>query len=322
MPARASRTARAADHDAVGAYAGQFAPVYVDAFEEPGRLLYRFDALIHNDGRRRSTSTGDPDGTVAAGSVAGRAADGGAGARRATRRARCRPRRTGAGARIEYVVEETHAHFHFFTAARYELLVPGAAPRVSGKIGFCMFDSFDIPGGSACWFRPERAVVPRVATTSPASCGWASRPARPTATAPSASSSTSTSPASPPASYRLRGIANPEGHVLEDDLEPDVLEEDRVVPGVSADPGVGQDGAGAPARGRGVGARDRARDPGSPAASCTPRSSVGQLLPADHRGTPLTLRGRDSGAGARRGVVRRRAADLRARRRASSGPTR
>jgi hypothetical protein len=31
-------------------YAGQVAPVYVDAFGEPGRLLYRFDAVLRNQG--------------------------------------------------------------------------------------------------------------------------------------------------------------------------------------------------------------------------------------------------------------------------------
>ena len=31
-------------------YAGQVAPVFVDAYEEPGRLLYRFDAVIGNQG--------------------------------------------------------------------------------------------------------------------------------------------------------------------------------------------------------------------------------------------------------------------------------
>src|SRR5688500_17795796 len=31
-------------------YAGQVAPVYVDAYERPGRLLYRFDAVIQNTG--------------------------------------------------------------------------------------------------------------------------------------------------------------------------------------------------------------------------------------------------------------------------------
>ena len=31
-------------------YTGQVAPVYVDSHERPGRLLYRFDALIQNTG--------------------------------------------------------------------------------------------------------------------------------------------------------------------------------------------------------------------------------------------------------------------------------
>src|SRR4029079_16055508 len=42
--------------------------------------------------------------------------------------------------------------WHFFSAARYSLLVPGAPARVSDKVGFCMFDSFGIEGGATGWF--------------------------------------------------------------------------------------------------------------------------------------------------------------------------
>jgi hypothetical protein len=31
-------------------YSDQVAPVYVDAYEQPGRLLYRFDAIVENTG--------------------------------------------------------------------------------------------------------------------------------------------------------------------------------------------------------------------------------------------------------------------------------
>lgn len=49
------------------ASAGQRAPVFVDALQRPGHLLYRFDSVIHNEGgaldmialrpRARSAST-------------------------------------------------------------------------------------------------------------------------------------------------------------------------------------------------------------------------------------------------------------------------
>src|SRR5688572_31756400 len=107
-------------------YAGQYAPVYVDAFQEPGRVLYRFDALIHNEGTTLDLYR-EPDGSV-------RQALWPAGQPTAAQEPGQRPPGSvptapaGAGARMEFVEEETHAHFHFFTAARYELLVPAAAP--------------------------------------------------------------------------------------------------------------------------------------------------------------------------------------------------
>ena len=108
-------------------YAGQYAPVYVDAYQEPGRLLYRFDALIPNDGTTLDLYR-DPDGSVhQALWPAGQPTSAQDPDERPAASVPTAP--AGAGARIEYVVEQTHAHFHFFTAARYELLVPGAAPR-------------------------------------------------------------------------------------------------------------------------------------------------------------------------------------------------
>lgn len=244
-------------------YPGQYAPVYVDAFQEPGKVLYRFDALIHNEGTTLDLYR-DPL-TGATGRV--RQVLWPAGLPTAAQRPDERPpadvprAATGAGATIEYVVEETHAHFHFFTAARYELEVPGAAPRVSGKIGFCMFDSFDIPGGTAAWFRPEEP--------------WCHEPGGDPGfvrmgLSPGAADRYSSQrefqyvdvTGLAPGAYRLRGIANPEGHVLEDDEAPDVTEESRTIPGVVADPAAVTTAAGTPV---GIDVRARAVAPEIPA---------------------------------------------------------
>ena len=143
-------------------YDGQYAPVYVDAFEEPGRLLYRFDALIHNDGTTLDLYR-EADGSVmqvpwpAGQPTAEQHADERpAGRRRRRGRARRsstssrRPTRTSTSSRPPA------------TSSR----CPGRPPRVSGKIGFCMFDSFDIPGGDGRLVPAHRAVVPRAVRRS------------------------------------------------------------------------------------------------------------------------------------------------------------
>ena len=69
------------------ASSAQPAPVFVDAFEEPGRLLYRFDAVIANQGGTLDLFGGG-DGGVRQAVLARWEAAGGAQARRDTCRRR------------------------------------------------------------------------------------------------------------------------------------------------------------------------------------------------------------------------------------------
>jgi hypothetical protein len=122
------------------------APVFVDAYEEPGHLLYRFDAIIANQGGtldlfRNGTGGVDqavypggeppvapkPDVTPAGDEVVDRSAS---------------------GASFVYAYEKTHQHWHFSSAARYSMVTSGGVERESAKVGFCMFDSF----GPSQWF--------------------------------------------------------------------------------------------------------------------------------------------------------------------------
>ncbi|MEO8689807.1 MAG: hypothetical protein ABI611_16540, partial [Solirubrobacteraceae bacterium] len=119
----------------------QVAPVFVDAFEQPGHLLYRFDAVIANQGGTldlfRDPGSGGVRQAVSPGGVPTTA-----------------PRpdevptgavvtdRSGSGAGFVYAYEKTHQHWHFSSAARYELQPQGAPARASEKVGFCLFDSF------------------------------------------------------------------------------------------------------------------------------------------------------------------------------------
>ena len=266
-------------------YVGQVAPVYVDAYQEPGRLLYRFDALIHNDGTTLDLFR-EPDGTV-------RQALWGAGEPGTPQHADERPAApvptppAGAGAKIEFVEEETHAHFHFLTAARYELLVPGAAPRVSGKIGFCMFDSFDMPGGMAEWFRPTEEWC-REPAGDPGFVRMGLSPGAADRYGAQREFQYVDVTGLTPGPYTLRGTANPEGHVLEDDGVPDVTDETRVVPGVVASAASAATTAGAAVT---VDVSARAVAPEIPArhsAACTPRATLDSCYLRITADTPLT----------------------------------
>ena len=123
------------------ASSAQPAPVFVDAFEEPGRLLYRFDAVIANEGGTldlfRDPGSGGVRQAVWPGGVPTTAPKpdvlpSGAEVRD----------RSGFGSGFEYAYEKTHQHFHFSSAARYELQPAGGTARTADKVGFCMFDTY------------------------------------------------------------------------------------------------------------------------------------------------------------------------------------
>ena len=118
------------------------APVFVDAYEEPGKLLYRFDAVIANQGGTLDLFRG-PGGGVEQAIYSG-------GEPSLAPKPDATPSggvELGGGASLAYAKEKTHQHWHFSSAARYSV-VAGGTTRTSDKVGFCMFDSF----GPAHWF--------------------------------------------------------------------------------------------------------------------------------------------------------------------------
>jgi hypothetical protein len=125
--------------------ASSVAPVFVDAYEEPGRLLYRFDAVIANQGGTLDLFRG-PTGGVEQAVYPG-------GEPPVAPKPDVTPTgddvvdRSSSGATFAYAYEKTHQHWHFSSAARYSV-VAGGTVRTSDKVGFCMFDSF----GPAQWF--------------------------------------------------------------------------------------------------------------------------------------------------------------------------
>ncbi len=116
------------------------APVFVDAYEEPGHLLYRFDAVIANQGGTLDLFR-TPAGVGQAIWPGGRPPQDNLPSPETT------PSefvdRSGFGSSFSYAYEKTHEHFHFSSAARYSLQPAGGAERVSDKIGFCLFDSYE-----------------------------------------------------------------------------------------------------------------------------------------------------------------------------------
>ena len=121
---------------------GEAAPVFVDAYEEPGKLLYRFNTVIANVGGTLDLFRGPGGGVEQA------VWPGGVPPQDKLPRPDVTPSdpavvndRSNFGSTFSYAVERTHQHFHFSSAARYSLVPEGGAERVSDKIGFCLVDS-------------------------------------------------------------------------------------------------------------------------------------------------------------------------------------
>jgi hypothetical protein len=221
-------------------YAGQVAPVYVDAFEEPGRLLYRFDAILRNRGGAldlyRDTDTGHATQAVWAGGTPSQAPD--------PNQPPTSPDATlidlGArGASFAYAFEKTHQHWHFFTAARYELELPDGSSRLSEKVGFCLFDGFGDAGGATLYFPPGYT-----GSGTQTWCGFdhpdgdfvrmGLSPGAADRYASQREFQWIDVAGLRPGEYMLGATANPDGSIVESDTRNNVLREPRMVPGVLA----------------------------------------------------------------------------------------
>jgi hypothetical protein len=235
-------------------YGDQVAPVYVDRFTEPGRVLYRFDAIVENrggtldvfrDGEARPATQAvwdggrPPPGAEPDPAVPPVPGDG-----------VTLEDRSAAGASFSYAVEPDHAHWHFARIAGYELLVPGQPARASDKVGFCFFDGFDTGGPSNyfpepdwgsgdptwCAFDEPDAAFVRMGLSPGASDRYRSQRHFQWVDVAGLAAGT----------YTLRGTANPAGFVLESDGSNNVVEEPRLVPGAAAFPATADTARGTP----------------------------------------------------------------------------
>jgi Bacterial Ig domain/Lysyl oxidase len=221
-------------------YPGQVAPVYVDAFEEPARLLYRFDAVLRNRGGTldlyRDAVTGNAMQAVWAGGEPSDPPDPNEppSSSDATL-TNLGPR----GASFAYVFEKTHDHWHFFRAAGYVLEAPDGTRRTSDKIGFCLFDGFGDAGGATLYFPPGY-----MGNGTQTWCGFdhpdgdfvrmGLSPGAADRYASQREFQWIDIAGLRPGVYTLRATANPDGSIVESNSLNNQLVESRVIPGVLA----------------------------------------------------------------------------------------
>jgi hypothetical protein len=140
--------------------ATQVAPEYVDAYAVPGRLVYRFDSVIWNQGGLlelyRDSASDEVMQVVWPGGTPTAPPDPNSPPSDASAQVE---NRSPFGALLEYALHGTHQHWHFLSAARYDLLVAGGSPRTSEKVGFCLRDTYGTlgyyaGGGTGSWCKP------------------------------------------------------------------------------------------------------------------------------------------------------------------------
>jgi len=215
----------------------QVAPIYVDAYQKPGRLLYRFDALIVNQGGTLDlfqngagaptqqviwaggNPTSQPDPNFFAPSPSATVED-----------------RSSTGAFMKFVKLPGHNHWHINGAYSYSL-----AGRVVSKagVGFCMVDGYRAFGSGTQWFKPNYTGVgpdtwcahadPNATFIregiSPGRADW-----YPAQTTDQWIDITGLAPGD----YELTGTVNPFGYMDESDVSNNAVSQTRTVPGAIA----------------------------------------------------------------------------------------
>ncbi len=119
--------------------------LFIDTVQQPGKVLYRFDAVLGNIGGAFDLFCTDCakttqklwqaiwPGGLPPGQQTGFSAPSGT----------TNHDLTAQGGYMIYSAASGHHHWHYDYAASYSLLIPGAATVPSVKIGFCMLDTYD-----------------------------------------------------------------------------------------------------------------------------------------------------------------------------------
>jgi Lysyl oxidase/Bacterial Ig domain len=217
----------------------QVSPIYVDAYQKPGRLLYRFDVLIINQGGTldlfqqganattyqviwaggNPPSQPDPNFFTTPDPSVATVED-----------------RSSLGADMKFVKLAGHNHFHINGA--YTYMMEGRVVSKAG-VGFCMFDTYRAFGSK--WFKPGYVGVgpnswcahadPGAAFVrmgiSPGKADWYR-----SQTADQWIDITGLAPGD----YILTGTVNPFGYMDESDVSNNTISQTRTVPGAIANP--------------------------------------------------------------------------------------
>jgi len=211
----------------------QVAPIYVDAYQKPGRLLYRFDTLIVNKGGTLDlfqaganaptqqviwaggNPPSQPDPNFFTPNSSATVED-----------------RSSTGAYLKYVNLVGHKHWHINGAYTYSM---GGRVVSKAGVGFCMNDSY----GSSEWFKPGYTGVgpdswcAKYDTTaafarmgiSPGKADW-----YPSQTTDQWIDITGLAPGD----YTLTGTVNPFGYMDESDTSNNAVSQTRTIPGAIA----------------------------------------------------------------------------------------
>ncbi len=217
-------------------YQGTVPAVFVDAYEKNNRVVYRFDSVIANAGGTADIFSIDGGKTLmqvlwpggrppASDEPSPLAAPNDLSLAQALQ-----------GAKLVYSDAVGHWHWHYNLAARYELLLPKGKKRVTGKVGFCMFDTYDFSGKEAYfrgtgtksedWCRPNTpgASFVRMGISPGIGDYYAAQLADQWIDITGLR----------PRAYVLRAVVNPGGRLIETDESNNALEVPRMIPGTTA----------------------------------------------------------------------------------------
>ena len=210
--------------------------IFIDTYTIPGLILYRFDGVLANIGGSMELYCAFcnlASQTLYQVVWAGGRPPGSQNPLVAPVGAELRNLTVKGGLDV-YSNASGHKHWHYDTAAVYEILVPDGPTRRTAKIGFCMYDTYDTisntnyyPAASSFgWCRPGASNAPIVRMGISPGIGdyysaqltdqWIDVTGLDAGT------------------YTLRAEINPERYLDESDFSNNVSTEDRVIPGATA----------------------------------------------------------------------------------------
>jgi len=222
---------------------GHIAPIYVDTYTRPGKVLYRFSAVLKNLGGAMDLYM-DPSSGAAMQVLW---PNGNPTVKPDPNKVPNAPgivkenRSQQVGAFFIFNPSQGHNHWHFQKAAYYALLLPGGAVRSADKVGFCMWDSWVMDGGGSTKYFP-------VAYKGSGPTTWCA-PKNPRATftrmgisrnygdlyAAQSTDQWVDIKGLKPGSYQIRATANPSGYIDESNPNNNTVTVTRTIPGTIAD---------------------------------------------------------------------------------------